>query len=958
MSNFNKRNPIAKAVKLALLAGATMTALSSPIAFADDEEDEDENTVTVTGSRIKRTDIETASPVFVTSSQDIKNSGFTRIEDLMNSLPQIEAADTSFDVNGATGTASVDLRGLGPVRTLVLINGRRMQPGNIYAPAPDINQIPAALVDRVEVMTGGGASTYGADAVAGVVNFIMKDDFDGLEVVVGTSGYQHDNDNSYIQGLMDAKSFVYPSGSSGFDGKTNNVDITLGGDFDGGRGHATAYATWREVNELRQGARDYSSCALNAAGTTCGGSLNTIIPSFFIGNIDPETGAQDDYQLWTLDPTTDGFMDQDTTRYNYAPINHFMRPDTRWTMGAFVNYEINEHFNPYLEAMVMSDRTVAQIAESGTFFNEQYDISIDSDMISETQRTQIMDAFGVLPGEDFSVYIGKRNVEGGPRQSRLETNSQRLTLGTDGTIDDNWTYDVAFQFNRTSSGVGYINDFFAPRITTAVDAGAVPCADVAGCIPYDVFTYNGVTSEQAATLTGVGIIDGLIEETIVGGFVTGDLFTISGSSDPVSVVLGAEVRDQTFDVLADEVFSQGLLLGQGGATPSVTGGIKSKEIFGEASFPLLQGAEGAESLVLDLGFRWADYDLFDAQTTYKVGLDYMPMDGLKFRTSFNHAVRVPNVTELYTPQSLGLWTGTDPCTGATPEYTEEQCARTGVLAGEYGTVTASPAGQYNATFGGETALEPEIAETLTVGVVSNPMDNFNISVDYFSIEIEDTINNIGSEVIVRQCAENDTQYFFVLITRGNGGSLWRGTLGFVTDINVNLGSQVWEGVDVNMNYTMEIDAGYLTATFIGTKMLTKETNPIPGDNRASYDCVGNLNTNCFATPDWRHSLKVSFTPADSFWTVDAKWRYYGDVGYTATDGPDTLALGGLGAQSYFDVNVGADLNENIGFLFGINNLTDKEPPMVGNTLSTNANAVAGFYDPLGRYIHASVTFRY
>lgn len=198
-------NKLTKAVRLAIAYGAASTAVFATNTFAAEEGAEAVERIEVTGSRIKRTDMESASPVQITSQEEIALSGFTRIEDMMNSLPQIEASETAFQANGASGTATLDLRGLGSNRTLVLINGRRMQAGGVNSQAPDINQIPASLVKRVEVLTGGGSSTYGADAVAGVVNFVMNDDFEGFEISVGGSAYQHNNDNKYIQGLMDKK---------------------------------------------------------------------------------------------------------------------------------------------------------------------------------------------------------------------------------------------------------------------------------------------------------------------------------------------------------------------------------------------------------------------------------------------------------------------------------------------------------------------------------------------------------------------------------------------------------------------------------------------------------------------------------------------------------------------------------------------------------------------------------
>lgn len=948
---------LAKSVKLACLFSAASLVGVAGNAAAQEENAEVVEKIQVTGSRFQRTDMETASPVQITSDVEIKLSGFTRIEDLLNSLPQIEAGQTSFLSNGASGTASLDLRGLGPSRTLVLVNGRRLQPGGVYSQSPDINQIPAALVKRVEVLTGGGSTVYGADAVAGVVNFVMDTEFEGLQMTVGTGAYQHDNDNDYIQGKMDARGFEYPEGNSGLDGSSFNFDFTIGGAFDGGRGHAVAYATYRKDNELRQEARDYSSCALNTAGSACGGSGTGDVPNFYMGTIDtdPETGEEfynfnDFNDYWTLNSS--GFeIPSSGNVYNFAPINHFLRPDERFSIGAFVNYEINDHFNPYLETTMMRDVTKAQIAESGTFFNEAYEIAYDSPLLSDNQRAQLTSELGVVSGEKFVTYIGKRNVEGGPRASNLEHNSLRIVLGTKGEINDNWYYDTSFQYGTTASSAAYINDFFGPRIATAVDSEA--CAADGDCIPYEVFTLNGVTPESAGALTGVGILNGETRQTVLTGYVTGDLdFTLPSADAPLAIVLGAEYRKEEFERLSDEVFERGLLLGQGGPTASIAGSYDVKEIFSELSVPVL------ENLTFEAGLRYSDYNTSGGETTYKLAADYDVVENYKLRASYNRAVRAPNVAELFAPQSLGLWSGVDPCSGANPTLTAAQCANTGVTASQYGNITASPAAQYNAVFGGNPDLQVEVADTYTLGLVGQPTEDLNFSIDYWNIEMEDVIGAVGAELTVQQCGTTGSAQYCDNVSRSAQGSLWIGQTGFVQATDINLAGRQWEGIDLSVNHSYEIGDGKITTKLIGSYMMTKEYDAIPGDETAKYDCAGQVNTNCFAQPDWRHTATVTYS-SDSFWSVSAKWRYFGGVDY-AKDGADKLLAkeGGIGSQSYLDLKGSFEINDYTGVLVGVNNLLDKEPPLVGGSLSENANTVAGFYDTLGRYLHASVTFKF
>ena len=489
---FNKKMSIA--VRSALGLAAVASAMSTGLAFGQEETSEALEEVIVTGSLIKRVDgFESASPVVVSTAAEISASGISKVEDFLNSLPQLSAGQNSYVSNGASGTATLDLRGMGSSRTLVLINGRRMGGGGAYGESADTNQIPTAMLEGVEVLTGGASTVYGADAVAGVVNFVMRKDFNGVELNIGTSGFMHDNDNSYVADLMDAKGFDYPKGGDGVDGQADTIDLVMGSSFADGKGQATAYVTWRKGSELRQGARDYSSCALNSTGTSCGGSGNAIVPNFYISQRNAAgTLDWDTFEYWTLDSGSN-FVPSDGNIYNYAPINHFMRPDEKWSFGTMMDLQLNDSTELYAEIMATDYNTKAQIAESGTFFAEEYYIDYDSALLNDSQRTALTDTWGLASGDDFAVYIGKRNVEGGPRASVMTNASFRIVLGARGEVQG-WDYDVNYQKNSVDSSVTYINDFFAPNISAALQAAT-----------YDVFTYQGVTSEQASGLTGTAM---------------------------------------------------------------------------------------------------------------------------------------------------------------------------------------------------------------------------------------------------------------------------------------------------------------------------------------------------------------------------------------------------------------------------------------------------------------------
>jgi outer membrane receptor protein involved in Fe transport len=935
-----KLTPLTKAIR-ASIGASLLLSVAMPLMAQDTTEEAELEEVIVTGSLIKRADgFESSSPVVVATAADISATGISKIEDYLNSLPQLDAGQNSYISNGASGTASLDLRGMGSSRTLTLINGRRMGGGSAYSSSADTNQIPTAMIERVEVLTGGASTVYGADAVAGVVNFVMRKDFEGVELKMGTSGFQHDNSNSYVAGLMDARGFDYPKGGGGTDGRADTVDLVMGSSFADGKGHATTYVTWRKGSELRQGARDYSSCALNSTGTSCGGSGNAIVPNFYISQLDANGNLDwGSYEYWTLDSGSN-FIPSSGNIYNYAPINHFMRPDEKWSVGTMMDLQINDSVELYAEVMATDYNTKAQIAESGTFFAEEYHLPYESALLNDSQRQALTDTWGLGAGDEFAVYIGKRNVEGGPRASVMTNASFRVVLGARGEAAG-WDYDVNYQKNSVDSSVTYINDFFAPRIGEALVDNT-----------YSVFTYNGVTSEQANMLTGVAMLRADLSTEVFFAQASRDTgISLPTTDSNIQVAMGVERRDMSYDRDSDTVFEEGMLLGQGGATKSIAGSYSVTDVFFEAAIPVL------ENLDAELGFRASDYSTSGNHNTYKFGFTYAPSDMVTIRTGYNRTIRSPNITTMFAPQNQGLWAGSDPCAGETPDYTAAQCALTGVTAGQYGSIVASPASQYNALYGGNTEVNPEVADTISFGIVANPIEDLTVSIDWWSVQLEDAIGSVSAATSLKECAENNNAALCALINRGNAGTLWLGTSGYISSTTTNLGEVNFAGVDLIATYGMEVGGGDLALRLNGSRSLERETLVLPGVETTRVDCNGIANdAQCtYPNMDWRHSLSATYSKDD--WTVGAAWRYFGSVDYQGSN--DVLASdGALDAVSYVDLNGSYTLSENITFSGGARNLLDKEPPMVGGGLNaTNANSY-GNYDVLGRYVYADVTFSF
>jgi len=953
----HNRNPLASAIRFGLgasvLASLAMTA--APV-VAQDEEEETEtlDRVQVTGSRIISPIVTSSAPVTEIGEEEIQFTGTTRIEDLVGQYPQATAVSDAFINNGSSGFPSVSLRGMGTNRTLTLVNGRRLPPGGIRSEARDLNTIPAALVKNVEILTGGASAVYGSDAMAGVVNFILDNDFSGFSIQAGYSGFQHDNSNKFMQGLQEQAGFDFETGSTGLDGESKFIDVSAGGFFAEGRGHAMGWLTFRDNDALLQSERDYASCALNQSGTACGGSSTAPQPNFLV--FDPDFIANTG-TFWAHRPGgTDPWQSGVGQIYNYAPINHFQRPDKRWTFGSKITYEVNDHFRPYIETMFANVNSSVQIAQSGTFFVNT--LFVDC---GEAFLGSFCSDFG-LSGTVGPIYVGKRNVEGGPRIAIIEASNFRMVTGAEGDINSNWSYDVSFLQARNSSSEANENDFIPSRLAEALLL--CPPGSSSSCVPLDVWS-NNITPEQAAAQGGTGMRSGRNQLQVVNAYLTGDTGYSLPSADglPIALVAGYEWRREEFERISDANMAAGNFAGLGGPRPGVVGEIKVNELFFESAVPILADMGFIDNLSLDLGYRYSDYDTSGTAHTYKIGFASQIMNNYRVRGGFNRAIRAPNTNELFAQQQIALWSGSDPCSGANPEFTFEQCARTGVTAAQFGNVPASPAAQYNQFVGGNPDLDVEEADTWTIGVVATPIDGLQLALDYWQIEMTDRIGTIGPQTILNFCGLTGDPFLCDKVRRNpNTGDLWVGsnpnTSGLIESVNANFGDLTFRGVDLNASYAWEMLGGMFSASLSGAYFIEQEIASLPGVNdEATFDCAGRINVSC-QTPNWRHVANFRYSRGD--WSVSARWRMIGRMIYRETDGSlattDQILVNNgnrIGSYHFYDLSGAYRFLDNYEVTLGINNITDKEAPLVGSTLSANANALSG-YDPLGRYIFATI----
>jgi iron complex outermembrane receptor protein len=946
-------------LSLAVSAALGITATPAVLAQGDVALEE----VVVTGSRIQKTNLVSASPVVQVDAEELRFQGATRVEDMLRGLPQLYSFNNSGLPNGATGTATVNLRNLGDERTLVLINGRRMPAGSPIDDGigSDINQIPGALIKNVEILTGGASATYGSDAVAGVVNFIMMDDFEGVKLDYQFSQYNHDNDNGGVQDFITEAGFPTPSGSTS-DGDTYDISLIIGGNLEGGRGNVTAYVTYRDIEAVKQSARDYSACAMNEVADGCFGSGT--IPD---GRVtDFGIGPGFDFKV-----AGDQFVPRDGTTYNYGPENHFQRPDERWTFGAFAHYDVNEHVEAYTELMFMDDRSNAQIAPSGAFFVTNT-IPCGNPLLSDQQFEQLCGQFGLTEDDTQFAYLGRRNVEGGPRNDDLRHTSFRIVTGGRGDINDTWRYDTYLQYSEVSMEETYFNHLSTTRIIRALDAvedpngGEPVCRSVVdgsdpSCVPWDIFTTGNVTQEMQDYLKLPLFSRGTTQQAVFSAYVAGNLgnygVKLPSAESGIDVVFGLEYRDEDLEYSPDQGYITGDGAGQGGAQKAVDGGYDVSEFFTEVSVPLVEGAAWAEELTLDAGYRFSDYSTDHETDTYGVRVGWAINQQVKLRASYQRAVRAANVRELFLPQGLALFTMTaDPCAGPSPARSAADCARSGVTADQYGNVPDSPAGQYNFLQGGNTELEPEEADTYSAGIVWSPdfADGLSVSVDYYDIEIELGIDKLGQEFTLNQCLDgNDSQC--ANVKRGRSGDLWIGSTvgvsGHIVALNDNLAIERVKGWDILVDYDVEIgkwgSLGFHNNMAIIDTWDQQELVGAP-----TVDCNGGWGATCGSpTVEVQNNLRTIWTTP---WNVTASlmWRYIDEV-------EDLNGNLDLDDVHYFDLSGIWDVTDWASLRAGVNNMFDEEPPIAGAGASSEiqgaGNIFPGGYDALGRYWYLGVS---
>lgn len=1035
------------AVRAALAAAAVSAVI--PVAYAQTAPKTASTTsdsgaleeVVVTGSRLQLSPNDVSiSPVTSVTQVDIQKTGLIRTEDILNQLPQVTAENNGGESISSNGTSTVSLRGLGSQRTLVLVNGTRMAPGAGLVTAnpsqtssPDINTIPSQLIERVDVLTGGASSVYGADAVAGVVNFVLNTHFEGVKLDADYGFGRYNNDHAQLLGyLADAGD---PAPSSTVDaGFNKSLSFIAGSNFADGKGNATMYATYNRTSPAVGYQYDYAGCTLNTPSSlpfagknlACGGSGTPATGRFALyGNVVNPDGSTSlktvtPASSYAVDPNTGAFRPYNgaTDSYNYGALSYLQRPSERYTAGAFLNYDINDSTNVYSSFMYARNSTTAAYGPSGLFSYTAVQMSCSNPLLSTEAKGILCTPGNIaanqagfpalgLTGNNINLYVGRRAVENGPREDNYLSQSFREQIGVKGHWSEALSYDFYAQVGistMTDTEGGFVNTAAALKaldVVTSPTTGQPVCASTLNgsdpnCVPWNIFAKGGVTQAALNYISTPASYQVTTKEYISDGSVTADLgkygLQLPMASAAPSVNVGAEYRSESYALAPDYIFQNGLASGGDGVVSPFSGGFHVMEGFVEGRLPIINDKPGAYDLSAEAGYRYSSYTSGYNTNTYKFGVEYAPIKDVRLRGGYNRAVRAPSVGDLYAPQVIGAGGTADPCwgsvvggtggtTGTVNGHNFEYCARTGVTAAEWGNISANPAAQINTSSGGNAGVTPEIADTYSLGLVFQPeaIRGLVASVDYYYIKIRNTIQILSTNSVMNDCGSTGSATACDLIHRGAGtGSLWFNTKNYVNVGEQNIGSISTRGIDLAARYTYDVGSfGKLGFNLSGTRLISLWTQPIT--NGPSYNCAGYWGTTCSndapssgPNPHWKHVFNTDWMAPWAGLDVNLRWRYIGpsqsdhvsqDAQLAGVFFPANARIGGY---SYFDMSLAMPIaSSGIDLRVGVNNITDKLPPIVPNgsfsecpNTTCNDNTWVGTYDTLGRYLYAHVSVKF
>lgn len=985
-----RKTSILKAGTAPIALGLMLAAVP---AFAQDQTDaeeatEDTGAILVTGSRIARPDLEAPSPVSVVSAEQIQLTGTQTLETLLNDLPQVVPGATTSSNNPSGTFGTIDLRGLGPQRTLILLNGERLPPSTTTG-VVDISLIPVQLIQRVEVVTGGASATYGSDAIGGVVNFILRDDFEGVDLTGQMGINENGSGQEYSYGMLVGGNFADGRGNITLSANYFNREAISSSRYEFSRVSGATY--FNQDTEEYYLVDDPSDIQPNSVIALAGGSatgpwgsiasltgnpfrnLSTLLPAqFAAANTDCNAATPGvAVNAGTLSFNDQGALTPNFTstagsslcgiplrslgssRYNFAPDNLNQLPYDRYNFVATGSYEFSDTtrlslFGAYTESRLTQQLapTPAQTPATGFRFDPTR-VSI----IRDDLRTALNSR--VNPNGLFEY--SRRFSETGPRLGRIESRNINARAILEHDLSEKWTANAVFSWGRNSLdtiSIGNVN-------RTAVEQGVYGCRNadgstvgiLPGCVTLDLFGPNTLTPAMVNFIQTDTVDVARFEQIRAAANITGELFELPGG--PAGLAVGVEYRKDDGSFVPDDAKRRGEIIGFNAANPQV-GSINVKEIYGEIRLPVLGGDGFPDLLSFEAGARYSDYNTIGGLFNWKVGAEFAPVDWLRFRGSYNKAARAPNVTELFQGGDQGFPAYTDPCNRG-PQATDPRsadllarCIASGVPAAVLPTFAQQNAQLQSFAFG-QGDLSEERAETWTAGAVISPewfpVGRLNLTADYYDITIKGSIQALSAQFYVNGCftAATPDPTACARITRGADGQIASVNTGRRNSPDVGGPFEV-SGVDIGADWVIpvsEVFGGSSDARIRIGNVFTYQLKYSVG----GVDAVGTTNGGGFSGIASKYKNNTTVALDTEKFTTQLRWVYASGADEFDFFGTDR-GINTIPALSYFDLSMRFRVADKFELVGIVGNLFDKLPPQIQGYSNEQSNTAASFYTPI------------
>lgn len=959
--------------------------------------------VVVTGSRIARRDFIAESPITTVSQAFIEDSGPATLEQALNALPQFQAsanAQTSslsgFGAGSSGARSSANLRGLGPSRTLVLFDGKRLQPSDTMGTI-DLNTISSALISSSEVITGGASAVYGSDAIAGVVNFRFNSRFRGLELQTDF-GVAELGDAETVSGSLtwgadfaEDRGRVFLSGSYLQRGEASRNDRSF---FDARLGTATPTSGTVIVegaNRIGGGSAASVAAYRNLFLTTYGAAVPTAASSLVVnpdGTIVGRTGASN----LRPSPVTGYVLDSTGTISQIGLGDTSLQvPLERYTGFGRLEYDASSRMTLYGQVSYAT-YTSDQSSDQGVTQSVVDPIRVRADNPFVTPDMRIALNSRPRPNDPFTLYLNTGRI--GKLRVVQDYDVIQSQFGLKGDLTDRLRYDVYVSYGETTEDEKVFNQVSRSRFNAVVNGvNALGVADGGRSLcegGYDLFGFADVSASCADYLRVNPVNTYNFQQTILQGNLSGELFQLPGGTAAFAV--GAEYRKNTYTAEIDPRNSptptttpgrttSPEVLGTSGAFSSA-GDVAVSEIYGELALPLLKDLPLVQSLDMSLAYRYSDYDRVGGASTYKVSGNWKPFNDVTVRGGYSRAIRAPGLGELFAPQSgatgvIGLAASGagDPCdvtgfartgriAGVDAARVAALCTATGVPTSILSTYRYTGAAAA-ATRIGNIDLKEETADSYTIGVVWQPqfvkpyLRNLSVAVDYYTVSLEDAIGYVTSSIALNQCFNfgglnpnyEAGNYYCQLIARDAAG-----VLSTIQEPLFNLGAYETSGFDIQVAGSMDVWGGaVLTVDSSLTYVAEYRIQNLAGEPFKDYaGTIGNAQIDGFSSthPAWKHV--TSATLSHDIGSLTLRWRYLGEQDNSSNVGVENGTAVGVPAVSYYDLVARVKATDTVEFRAGVTNLTDKQPPVFG----APANTASSAYDIIGRRFFVGLTARF